>query len=129
VPELIYRHGVKNEKIELGQLLKVGRMPMARKIRLVHSHEIKPGESATIDHDGREFVVFNIAGRFYTLPNLCPHIGGPLAGGAVNGHVVICPWHGWQFDITTGQCLTHDRDVASYPTAIDGEWVIAELPE
>ena len=54
---------------------------MARKIRLVHSHEIKPGESATIDHDGREFVVFNIAGRFYTLPNLCPHIGGPLAGG------------------------------------------------
>ncbi len=102
---------------------------MNEQTRLVRTAEVLPGKSVTVSHNRREFSVFNIDGRFYTLPNLCPHIGGPLGDGPVNGHVVICPWHGWQFDITTGQCLTHSRDVACYPTTTDGEWVVAELPE
>lgn len=102
---------------------------MANQTALVRTGDVPPGTSKTVEHAGREFVIFNVAGQFYTLPNLCPHIGGPLGDGPIEGQVVVCPWHGWQFDITTGNCLTHDRHAACYPTTIEGEWVVVELPD
>ncbi len=79
--------------------------------------------------DDREFVICRVDGKFHTLPNLCPHIGGPLAEGDLRGAVLTCPWHGWQFDVTDGRCLSHDRDVACYPTRVEEGWVVAELPD
>ena len=102
---------------------------MPAPVSLIRCEEVLPGQSVTVEHQGREFVVFNVEGEFYTLPNLCPHIGGPLADGPIEGRVVVCPWHGWQFDITTGNCLAHSRHVACYPTQVAGDWVVADLPE
>jgi nitrite reductase/ring-hydroxylating ferredoxin subunit len=45
-------------------------------------------------------------GAFYALDGICPHQGGPLGKGFVNGCIVTCPWHGFQFDVTTGQHQT-----------------------
>ena len=44
--------------------------------------------------------------RFGQIDNTCRHHGGPLGEGVLEGHEVICPWHGWRFDVTTGQCGT-----------------------
>ena len=62
----------------------------------------------------REFVVgddvvalFNVSGRMYALDGICPHQGGPLGQGTLDGDVVTCPWHGWQFDVRTGQHLVN----------------------
>lgn len=54
--------------------------------------------------DGREIALFNIEGNIYALDNTCPHMGGPLGEGELEGSCITCPWHGWQFDVKTGLC-------------------------
>ena len=82
--------------------------------------EIPPGERKIAEIDGRSIGVFNVKGTFYALRNICPHQGGPLCEGRLSGFVMAdkpggaytyarrgeilrCPWHGWEFDVTTGQ--------------------------
>ena len=49
---------------------------------------------------GRVIALFNVDGTFYALDGVCPHQGGPLGQGTLEGCIVTCPWHGWQFDVT-----------------------------
>ena len=81
--------------------------------------EIPPGQRKLVEVAGRSIGVFNIKGEFFALRNACPHQGGPLCKGIVSGfltatapgeftyvrrgEMVRCPWHGWEFDIKTGQ--------------------------
>jgi nitrite reductase/ring-hydroxylating ferredoxin subunit len=81
--------------------------------------EIPPGERKVVEVAGRSIGVFNIAGEFFALRNTCPHQGGPLCRGRLTGFVLArvpgeytylrqgeilrCPWHGWEFDVKTGQ--------------------------
>lgn len=51
----------------------------------------------------RIVAVANVDGRLHAIDGLCPHQGGPLGRGALCGTVLTCPWHGWQFDVTTGR--------------------------
>jgi nitrite reductase/ring-hydroxylating ferredoxin subunit len=86
-----------------------------------------------------EVGVFNVNGDFYALPNVCPHQFGPLCEGTVNGtmacsaatgwrfqwvregEIVTCPWHGIEFDISTGKSLSSPRlRVRTYPVAVEG---------
>lgn len=52
--------------------------------------------------DGREIALFKTEGNIYALENACPHMGGPLGEGCLEKTVVTCPWHGWSFDVRTG---------------------------
>ena len=54
-----------------------------------------------------DWALFNVDGTFYALDGVCPHQGGPLGSGEVHNCIVTCPWHGWQFDVRTGQ---HQQD-------------------
>ncbi len=54
--------------------------------------------------DGREIALFNVGGEICAMDNTCPHAGGPLGEGSLEGSVVTCPWHGWSFDVKTGEC-------------------------
>ena len=81
--------------------------------------EIAPGKSKLVTVKGREIGVFNVDGSFYALANRCPHAGGALCEGAIvglvqsdgpgnyriarQGEFVRCPWHGWEYEIATGQ--------------------------
>ena len=67
--------------------------------------ELKPGESCVVTLDGQEVAVFNVEGNFYAVGNRCPHRGGPLSRGHLEGSAVRCPLHGWLFDLKTGRCL------------------------
>ena len=74
--------------------------------------------------------VFNVEGSFYALEGICPHQGGPLGKGQLNGCIITCPWHGWQFDVTSGQQQINHRIVhTSYPTRIEGEELWVQLPD
>jgi len=64
--------------------------------------DLKPGEGKTVIVGDREVALFNVGGKFYALDNTCPHRGGSLGGGTLDGKVVTCPLHGWRFDVTTG---------------------------
>ena len=81
--------------------------------------EIPPGERKIVEIAGRPIGVFNVGGEFFALLNRCPHQGGPLCLGRLSGflrsaapgeyaysrpgEILRCPWHGWEFDVRTGQ--------------------------
>ena len=92
--------------------------------KLVDVKDVKPGKGIIILlPDGREVALFNVEGKIYGLDNACPHMGGPLGEGEIEDCSVICPWHGWQFDIKSGACLNMPgEDVAIIPIEVhDGE--------
>ncbi len=64
--------------------------------------DIPPGTSAVHTVAGKPVAVFNVAGSFYAIDDVCPHAGASLAAGEVDGTVVACPWHGWRFRLTDG---------------------------
>jgi nitrite reductase/ring-hydroxylating ferredoxin subunit len=91
--------------------------------------EIGDGEGRVVTAGGRQLAVFNAGGTFRVLDNACPHRGGPLGEGAVDGGIVTCPWHGWQYDLATGvACHRADVKVATFPVRVDGDAVTVELP-
>ncbi len=65
-----------------------------------------PGASREFVVGDRIVALFQVDGQFYALDGVCPHQGGPLGKGCLTGHWVMCPWHGWQFDVRTGQHRT-----------------------
>jgi len=64
--------------------------------------DFSDGTSQVVELDGRDVAVFQSEGEFYAIENDCPHQGGPLGEGKVEGDSVFCPWHGFEFDLETG---------------------------
>ena len=99
----------------------VSRTPMSTWIRIAAAADCPPGEAREFLLEDRIIALFHVGGRFYALDGICPHQGGPLGQGNLSGCVVTCPWHGWQFDVTTGQ---HQAKGAlrqpSYPVRVEG---------
>ena len=50
-----------------------------------------------------QIAVFRVEGRFFAVDNRCPHRGGPLIRGHIEGFAIRCPMHGWRFDLRTGE--------------------------
>jgi nitrite reductase (NADH) small subunit len=72
-----------------------------------------------VEIDGFQLAVFLVAGRVHVLDNTCPHAGGPLAEGEVDGDCVICPWHQWTFRIEDGKlCGAETVGISRYPTRL-----------
>ena len=87
--------------------------------------EIKSGSGKLVDVGGKEIALFNVDGTFYAMDNTCPHRGGALAEGSLDGNVVACPWHGWQFDVTTGECLTNPAaQQTQYQIKLEGDDIL-----
>ncbi len=82
---------------------------------------IADGDYAQIEIDTQLIAVFNIHGTFYAIDDLCTHDGGELAGGAIEGDVVICPRHGARFCLRTGAALTPPayEPVRTYETRVN----------
>ena len=99
--------------------------------------EIAPGKNKVVTIAGRELVVFNINGAYYCLLNRCPHEGAPLAKAVCvavlhsdepgkyqrsrEGEMLRCPWHGWEFDIRTGQSWCDPQTVRTRSYTVEVE--------
>jgi len=99
--------------------------------------EIPPGGRKLVELSGRHIGIFNIDGEFFALRNRCPHQGGPLCEGKLSGlvqsdrpgqydysrpgEILRCPWHGWEFDIKTGQSWVDPAKtrVRNYPVTLE----------
>jgi nitrite reductase/ring-hydroxylating ferredoxin subunit len=75
---------------------------MGDAIAVAKTSEISPGCGKVCEANGKKVAVFNLDGSFYAIDNLCIHKGGPLGEGAIEGDVVVCPWHNWRYNIKTG---------------------------
>lgn len=65
--------------------------------------DVPPGTGAVVEASGRKLALFNVGGTFYALDNTCLHRGGPVGEGDLEDTIVTCPWHGFQYDVTTGR--------------------------
>jgi 3-phenylpropionate/trans-cinnamate dioxygenase ferredoxin subunit len=99
--------------------------------------EIPPGNRKLVELSGRLIGVFNINGEYFALRSRCPHQGGPLCEGKLSGlvqsdkpgrydysrpaEILRCPWHGWEFDIRTGQSWVDPAKtwVRHYPVTLE----------
>lgn len=79
--------------------------PMADFVKVAHASEIPEGAAKAVEVNGRTLALFNANGTFYAIDNACKHRGGPLAEGDVYGTRVVCPWHGWEYDFSTGRSV------------------------
>ena len=76
----------------------------------------------------RIIAVFNVEGTYYALDGVCPHQGGPLGKGSLTDCVVTCPWHGWQFDVRTGQSqLTPSVRQPTIPVRVRGKYIEVQI--
>jgi nitrite reductase/ring-hydroxylating ferredoxin subunit len=85
--------------------------------------EIPPGGAKAFIVGGREIAVFHVGGHFYAIDNSCPHQGGPLAEGWLDGCLVTCPWHAWCFDVTTGKMTLGFSTVETFEVQVVGSTI------
>ena len=82
--------------------------------------DLRPGACISVElPDGSELAVYNVNGEYYATENFCPHKGAPLSEGVLCGHVVECGWHGWQFDVRNGECLTVRETIKTYEIKVE----------
>src|SRR5437879_5975536 len=92
--------------------------------------DLPAGQGRQITVNGRFVALFNLGGTFHAIDGICLHQGGPLAEGPLTQCIVTCPWHGWQFDVTTG-ALVHDPrvGVTRHDTRVVGDEVQVRLTD
>jgi nitrite reductase/ring-hydroxylating ferredoxin subunit len=102
---------------------------MSKWCRVAATSDLEPGQCRVVRADDRSLALFNLDGSFHALDNSCLHAGGPLGEGDLQGTMVLCPWHGWGFDVRTGEA-THDPDqkVGCYEVKVEGSDVLVEVP-
>ncbi len=97
--------------------------------RVASVGDVPPGTGKEITASGRVIALFNVGGTFHAMEGVCPHAGGPLGEGTLEGTVVTCPWHDWQFDVTTGRhCLNPRIEHTQFAVKVDGDDVYVEIP-
>ena len=119
-------------------------MARTRKQFPVGAADLKPGEKRIVEINGRSVGIFNVNGDYYALHNRCPHMGGNLCEGPVTGttlytdktefvygrenELVRCGWHGWEFEIKTGQCLVKQQmRVRTYQVSAENGQLILHI--
>ena len=137
---------------------------MSRQV-VARAKDLLPGQCMLATVNGREIGIFNVDGQYFALANRCPHAGGPLCSGRIVALVASdgpgqyrltrhreflrCPWHGWEFDIRTGQSWCDPATVAArrfevavetgaalvkgpyvaetFPVAVEEEYLVVEV--
>lgn len=100
---------------------------MADFIEVARVDQIRPGSGSPFTVGDKDVAVFSVDGTISVIADTCPHAGGSLGLGKLNGTTVTCPVHGMKFDVTTG-CFagTSDFGVASYPVkVVDAEIMVS----
>jgi nitrite reductase/ring-hydroxylating ferredoxin subunit len=83
--------------------------------------DLQPGTAKTVAVNGDEITLYNVEGKIYATHNTCLHQGGPLGGGILQGEVISCPWHMWEYNVCTGEKIGDGSvKLLTYPVEIDG---------
>jgi nitrite reductase (NADH) small subunit len=101
---------------------------MASFVRIASKSELPPtGEAREFPCEEKMVCVANVGGTVSAMDNVCLHRGGPLGQGVIEGDKIVCPWHGWQFNATTGEAGHNPATkVKVYPIKVEGEDVMVD---
>ncbi len=91
--------------------------------------QLPPGGLTEVIIDGKQLALCNVDGAIHAMDGVCPHRGGSVGQGALHGNMVVCPWHAWEFDCTTGQydynpCI----QLTKFPVLVEGGDILVDLP-
>ena len=101
---------------------------MSERATVANTTELTAGTGIVAEINGKSLAVFNVNGTFHVIDNTCVHRGGPLGEGDLEGEVVTCPWHGWEYNVKTGVSVNNPSAcVASYPVVVEGDEVKVDL--
>jgi nitrite reductase/ring-hydroxylating ferredoxin subunit len=101
---------------------------MADAVKVATLADVPEGAAKTVDARGTPIALYNVGGTLYATTNTCPHRGGPLGEGDLEETIVTCPWHGFQYDVTTGACLTNKAlSVGCFKVRVQGQDVLVEV--
>jgi nitrite reductase/ring-hydroxylating ferredoxin subunit len=97
-------------------------------VKVAQKEQIPLGTGIAVEVGGMPVAVFNLGGRFCATHNTCLHKQGPLGEGTLEENVVTCPWHGWQYNVETGECLTSPgRRVATLEVKVEGNDILVQV--
>ena len=101
---------------------------MAERVKVAEVSDVAPGEMRAVEAAGRSIALANVEGTIYAIDNACLHRGGPLGEGDLDGTAVICPWHGWRWDVRTGKNANNPAiAVACLPVTVEGGAVYVDV--
>jgi len=101
----------------------------SRRVRVAAIEDVPAGQGRVVEAEGKDLALFNIDGAFYAIDNACAHRGGPLGEGDLDGTIVLCPWHAWRWDVTTGANANNPAvKMACFPVTVEDGVVFVELP-
>ena len=97
-------------------------------VRAARKDDIPAGKIYEFQVAGQAIAIANVSGKFHAINSVCAHEGGPLGEGDLEGTVVTCPWHAWQYDVTTGKVVQNAAiGVDCYPVEIRGDDVFVDV--
>jgi len=96
--------------------------------KLATLNELPPGGLIEVERGDHRYALCNVNGEIRAIHGICPHHGGPLGEGALNGDLVACPWHMWEFDSKTGACAMNPAlIIPTYSVKIEGADIIVDV--
>jgi 3-phenylpropionate/trans-cinnamate dioxygenase ferredoxin subunit len=111
--------------------------------RVASTGDIPDGEKKKVEAGGKEIMLARVGDSYYALANRCPHMGGDLSAGKLEGTVITCPRHGSQFDVrdghnirwtdwsgvvlAMGKLLRSPRPARTYNVKVEGENILVEV--
>lgn len=94
-------------------------------VRVAKTADVPPGSGRVVVVQGHPVALFNVDGRFYALSNVCLHRGGPVGEGELDGTIVTCPLHGWEYDVRTGSnTINPTARLRAFDVRVDGDDVL-----
>ncbi len=98
---------------------------MAGFVRVASASEVPPGSAKVVVVLGHPVALFNVDGAFYAVSNVCLHRGGPVGEGSLDGPIVTCPNHGWEYDVRTGKNVANPvAGLRRFAVRVEGDDVL-----
>lgn len=105
-------------------------------VKIAETGMLQPGEKKSFSLNGKTVLLANVDGAYFALDNKCPHLGGSLVGGDLEGATLVCPRHGAKFDVRTGKNVGNAKlafiqmkvgDATVFPVQVEGTDILVEL--
>jgi len=100
-------------------------------VEIAPADELPNGERLFVEIEGKPLVIFNIAGQFFSIGDVCSHDDGPVGEGDIEDNNIVCPRHGAEFDIRTGKAVQLPAvvDIPAYPVKVVDGMIQVGLPK
>lgn len=101
---------------------------MSNWTKIAKTSEVIEGEGKSVEVGDQQIALFKVKNSYHAIDNICPHQGGPLSQGCIEEGIVMCPWHGWEFDVKTGESPSMpSASVSCFPVKVEGDDILIEV--